>query len=284
MSTTASQATTDRGRTGDTTADSDGNVYTSPASSVPALAFDNASLVFENGTHALDGIDIAIRTGEFVSLVGPSGCGKSTLLRLAAGFDKPTAGDVRVATTQLGYVFQEATLLPWRSVLRNVELPAELAGVDKAARRAAAREAIERVGLTGFENHKPAQLSGGMRMRTSIARALTRAPELFLFDEPFGALDEITRQRLNEEVSGLYRRSGFTGVFVTHSVAEAVFMSTRIIVLTGRPGRVAADIAVPLDFPRTPELRYTPEFAEIAATVSAALHAAESTEATGRAA
>ncbi|WP_330179800.1 ABC transporter ATP-binding protein [Nocardia sp. NBC_01503] len=279
MSTTASQATTDRGRAGSSTADTDGNVYTGSA-----LAFRHASLVFENGTHALDGIDIAIRSGEFVSLVGPSGCGKSTLLRLAAGFDKPTGGTVEVATTKLGYVFQEATLLPWRSVLRNVELPAELAGVDKATRRAAASEAIERVGLTGFENHKPAQLSGGMRMRTSIARALTRAPELFLFDEPFGALDEITRQRLNEEVSGLYRRSNFTGVFVTHSVAEAVFMSTRIIVLTGRPGRVAADIAVPLDFPRAPELRYTPEFGEIAATVSAALHEAERLDPAERAA
>ncbi|MET9486403.1 ABC transporter ATP-binding protein [Nocardia sp. NPDC006630] len=286
MSTTASQAITGPGRAGATDAADDGNVYTRPAATAPALAFQNVSLVFENGTHALDGIDIDIRPGEFVSLVGPSGCGKSTLLRLAAGFDKPTAGAVAAATSKLGYVFQEATLLPWRSVLRNVELPAELSGVDKATRRAAARDAIERVGLSGFENHKPAQLSGGMRMRTSIARALTVAPELFLFDEPFGALDEITRQRLNEEVSGLYRRSGFTGVFVTHSVAEAVFMSTRVVVLTGRPGRVAADIPVPLDFPRTPELRYTPEFGAIAATVSAALHDAERTDITptGRAA
>ncbi|MFE3104185.1 ABC transporter ATP-binding protein [Nocardia tengchongensis] len=239
------------------------------------MAFHHVGLTFENGTHALDGIDIAIRPGEFVSLVGPSGCGKSTLLRLAAGFEKPTAGTISVATGKLGYVFQEATLLPWRSVLRNVELPAELAGVDKATRRAAAKAALELVGLTGFENHKPAQLSGGMRMRTSIARALTGEPELFLFDEPFGALDEITRQRLNEEVSGLYRRSGFTGVFVTHSVAEAVFMSTRVVVLTGRPGRVAADITVPLDFPRSPELRYSAEFAAVAAEVSEALHDAE---------
>lgn len=269
MSTSASEHRTGRGRAGDTDA-ADGNVYTGPA-----LAFQQLSLTFENGTQALDGIDIAIGAGEFVSLVGPSGCGKSTLLRLAAGFEQPTAGSVRVASGKLGYVFQEATLLPWRTLLRNVELPAELAGVDKGARRAAAREALERVGLAGFENHKPAQLSGGMRMRASIARALTGAPELFLFDEPFGALDEITRQRLNEEVSGLYRRSGFTGVFVTHSVAEAVFMSTRVVVLTGRPGRVAADITVPLDFPRTPEVRYTPEFGAIAAEVSAALHEAE---------
>ncbi|WP_084522504.1 ABC transporter ATP-binding protein [Nocardia inohanensis] len=269
MSTTASDRHTGQGRTEDTDA-ADGNVYDGPA-----LAFQQLSLTFENGTHALDSIDIAIGAGEFVSLVGPSGCGKSTLLRLAAGFEEPTAGTVRAATGKIGYVFQEATLLPWRSVLRNVELPAELAGVDKATRRADAQAALARVGLTGFENHKPAQLSGGMRMRASIARALTGSPELFLFDEPFGALDEITRQRLNEEVGGLYHRSGFTGVFVTHSVAEAVFMSTRVVVLTGRPGRVAADIAVPLEFPRTPELRYTPEFGEIAARVSAALHAAE---------
>lgn len=284
MRTTASNAAKGQGSDGLPDGSSDrnavaagsGNVYTGAASSGDtALGFRDVGLTFENGTHALEGIDIDIRPGEFVSLVGPSGCGKSTLLRLAAGFEKPTTGTVSVATGKVGYVFQEATLLPWRSVLRNIELPAELAGTDKATRRAAAREALELVGLTGFENHKPAQLSGGMRMRTSIARALTGAPELFLFDEPFGALDEITRQRLNEEVSGLYRRSGFTGVFVTHSVAEAVFMSTRVVVLTGRPGRVAADIAVPLDFPRKPESRYTPEFGAVAAEVSAALHDAE---------
>ncbi|MFI9537609.1 ABC transporter ATP-binding protein [Nocardia fusca] len=241
----------------------------------PALAFRNVSMVFENGTAALRDIDITVRPGEFVSLVGPSGCGKSTLLRLAAGFEDASSGAVDVAAGQLGYVFQEATLLPWRTVLRNVELPAELAGVDRTERRAAALDAIERVGLAGFEKHKPAQLSGGMRMRASIARALTLRPELFLFDEPFGALDEITRQRLNEEVGGLFRRDAFAGVFVTHSVPEAVFMSTRVVVLTGRPGRVAADIPVPLDFPREPGLRYTPEFADIAGTVSAALHTAE---------
>ncbi|MGW3280740.1 ABC transporter ATP-binding protein [Nocardia rhamnosiphila] len=240
----------------------------------PALAFRNVSMVFENGTAALRDIDITIRPGEFVSLVGPSGCGKSTLLRLAAGFEEASSGAVDVAAGQLGYVFQEATLLPWRTVLRNVELPAELAGVDRTERRAALG-AIERVGLAGFEKHKPAQLSGGMRMRASIARALTLRPELFLFDEPFGALDEITRQRLNEEVGGLFRRDAFAGVFVTHSVPEAVFMSTRVVVLTGRPGRVAADIPVPLDFPREPGLRYTPEFAEIAGAVSAALHTAQ---------
>ncbi|WP_405493324.1 ABC transporter ATP-binding protein [Nocardia sp. NBC_00511] len=279
MRTTASTSSEGQGPERDTDAAEGGNVYTASA-----LAFQNVGLTFENGTHALECIDIVIRPGEFVSLVGPSGCGKSTLLRLAADFEKPTTGSVSVSTAKVGYVFQEATLLPWRSVLRNVELPAELAGTGKAERRATARAALELVGLAGFENHKPAQLSGGMRMRASIARALTGAPELFLFDEPFGALDEITRQRLNEEVGGLYRREGFTGVFVTHSVAEAVFMSTRVVVLTGRPGRVAADIAVPLEFPRTPESRYSTEFGAIAAEVSAALHDAEREGATRRSA
>lgn len=267
MSTTAAPAVP--GRTGyTTTTDSGGDTG-------PALAFRRVSLTFPNGTRALDDIDIAIRPGEFVSLVGPSGCGKSTLLRVAAGFEAPSAGEVAVDTGRLGYIFQEATLLAWRSVLANVELPAELSGVDRRTRRAAARDAIDRVGLAGFENHKPAQLSGGMRMRASIARALTLRPELFLFDEPFGALDEITRQRLNEEVSALFRRESFAGVFVTHSVAEAVFLSTRVVVLTGRPGRVAADIPVPLEFPRDPRVRYTTEFAEIAAQVSAALREGE---------
>jgi NitT/TauT family transport system ATP-binding protein len=241
----------------------------------PALAFRGTSLTFANGTRALDGIDLEIRPGEFVSLVGPSGCGKSTMLRLAAGFETATAGAVDVNTGHLGYVFQEATLLPWRTVARNVELPAELAGVPKAERREAARDAVERVGLGGFEKHRPSQLSGGMRMRASIARALTMKPELFLFDEPFGALDEITRQHLNSEVGNLFARDGFAGVFVTHSVPESVFMSTRVVVLTGRPGRIAADIPVPFDFPRDPELRYTPAFANLAAEVSAALRGAK---------
>ncbi|SDD98461.1 ABC transporter ATP-binding protein [Glycomyces harbinensis] len=241
----------------------------------PALAFSGVSLTFDNGTRALADVDLQVRPGEFVSLVGPSGCGKSTMLRLAAGFETATAGTVDVATGHLGYVFQEATLLPWRTVARNVELPAELDGVPKRERREAARDAVERVGLAGFEDHRPAQLSGGMRMRASIARALTMKPELFLFDEPFGALDEITRQRLNSEVGNLFVRDGFAGVFVTHSVPESVFMSTRVVILNGQPGRVAADIPVPFAFPRDPELRYTAEFAAIASEVSAALRGAK---------
>ncbi|WP_024805598.1 ABC transporter ATP-binding protein [Nocardia sp. BMG51109] len=267
MSTSAAISSADAERAGYT--------KTAPAEAAPSLVLERVGLTFGNGTHALRDVDFAVRPGEFVSLVGPSGCGKSTLLRLAAGFERPTSGTVDVATGRLGYIFQEATLLAWRSVLANVELPAELAGADRRTRRAGALDAIERVGLAGFEKHKPAQLSGGMRMRASIARALTLRPELFLFDEPFGALDEITRQRLNQEVSQLFLRDSFAGVFVTHSVAEAVYMSTRVIVLTGRPGRVAAEIPVPLEFPRDPGIRFTAEFGEIATAVSAALHGAE---------
>jgi NitT/TauT family transport system ATP-binding protein len=171
-------------------------------------------------------------------------------------------------------VFQDATLLPWRSVLHNVQLPGQLTGMAKDERRKRADAAIERVGLTGFEKHRPAQLSGGMRMRVSIARALTLQPKLFLFDEPFGALDEITRERLNEDLNALFITDPFAGLFVTHSVSEAVFLSTRVLVLSARPGRIVADIEVPLPYPREPRLRYTPEFGEVAATVSAALREA----------
>ena len=234
---------------------------------------DAVSLTFPDGTHALEGIDLDVGHGELVAVVGPSGCGKSTLLRLLAGFEAPTAGAVLTDGSPLGYVFQDATLLPWRDLLGNVLLPAELAGRPAAASRAAAIEALERVGLAGFEAHRPAQLSGGMRMRASIARALTLQPRLFLFDEPFGALDEITRERLNEELSSLFVLDPFAGVFVTHSVPEAVYLATRVVVLSGRPGRIVADVPVPFPYPRVPELRYDPAFASVAGTVSTALRA-----------
>jgi NitT/TauT family transport system ATP-binding protein len=231
----------------------------------------DVSMAFPDGTHALAEVSLDVRRGELVALVGPSGCGKSTLLRLLAGFEQATSGTVATSGEGLGYVFQDATLLPWRTVLGNVVLPAELAGRPKAEAEAAARAAIGRVGLTGFEGHRPAQLSGGMRMRASIARALTLQPRLFLFDEPFGALDEITRERLNEELSSLFVLDPFAGLFVTHSVPEAVYLSTRVVVLSERPGRIVADIEVPFAYPRGPELRYAPEFAAVAGEVSAAL-------------
>jgi NitT/TauT family transport system ATP-binding protein len=237
----------------------------------PTIRFEDAGVVFPNGTRAVTGVSFAVRPGELVALVGPSGCGKSTLLRLAAGFQAPTTGQVHVRQVPIGYVFQEATLLPWRSVLRNVELPAQLAGLPAGTRRELAGAAIARVGLAGFEHHRPAQLSGGMRMRTSIARALTMRPELFLFDEPFGALDEMTREQLGEELNALFVAEPFAGLFVTHSVPESVFLATRILVLSGRPGRIVADIDVPFAHPRPPELRYDSDFAAIAAEVSRAL-------------
>jgi len=242
------------------------------ARSGSAVAFADVSMRFPDGTQALEGVTFRVGVGEFVSLVGPSGCGKSTLLRLVAGFETPSRGAVTSTSGEaVGYVFQDATLLPWRSVRHNVELPAQLRGVAPEERRRRADEAIRRVGLSGFEAHRPAQLSGGMRMRASIARALTLKPKLFLFDEPFGALDEITRERLHDELGALFVEEPFAGLFVTHSVPEAVFLSSRVIVMSSRPGRVVADIAVPFAYPRPPELRYRPAFAELAGRVSATL-------------
>jgi NitT/TauT family transport system ATP-binding protein len=248
----------------------------SPGSALdePAVVFDRVSLVYPNGTHAVDSVSFSVRRGEFVSLLGPSGSGKSTLLRLLAGFERPTSGAVRASDKRLGYVFQEATLLPWRSVLANVVLPAELAGVPRDVAIRGARRAIERVGLAGFEDHKPSELSGGMRMRTSIARMLTIEPPIFLFDEPFGALDEITRESLNHELVGMFAVDPFAGLFVTHSVRESVFLSTRVLVLSPRPGRVAADIPVPFPYPRSPELAYSREFADLTGEVARTLREA----------
>jgi NitT/TauT family transport system ATP-binding protein len=246
---------------------------------VPAdasIRFERVSVTYRDGTHALEAVSLQVRIGEFVSLVGPSGCGKSTLLRLVAGFQAPSAGTVSKSGEALGYVFQDATLLPWRSVIDNVELPGQLLGIDPLVRREHALAAIRRVGLSGFERHRPAELSGGMRMRASIARALTLQPKIFLFDEPFGALDEITRERLNEELGAFFVAEPFAGLFVTHSVPESVFLSSRVVVLSARPGRIVAEVEVPFAFPRRPELRYSPEFAEIAGRVSKALRAVSS--------
>jgi NitT/TauT family transport system ATP-binding protein len=233
-----------------------------------ALAFDRVSMVFPNGTAALQDVSFQVDWGEFVVIVGPSGCGKSTLLRIASGLEKATAGRVRVGGTNLGFVFQDPTLLPWRTVQTNVELLGELHGLDKDDRRIRADEAIEVVGLKGFERNHPKQLSGGMRMRVSLARTLTMKPEVALFDEPFGALDEITRGRLNDELLRLFLLERFAGLFVTHSIPEAVFLASRVVVMSGRPGRVLGEVTVPFDYPRATELRFDPEFAKVAGQVS----------------
>jgi NitT/TauT family transport system ATP-binding protein len=241
------------------------------ASTGTLLDFKNVAMQFPNGTVALQGVDLTVNRGEFVTVVGPSGCGKSTLLRIASGLEKASEGTVEVDTDRIGYVFQDATLLPWRNVQRNVELLAELQGDTRGARAAEAKEAIDLVGLTGFEGSLPRQLSGGMRMRASLARSLTLAPELFLFDEPFGALDEITRERLNDELLKLFTEQQFAGLFITHSVSEAVYLSTKVVVMSGRPGRVVDTFDVPFPMPRDPDIRFTAEFAELVGEVSHAL-------------
>ncbi len=242
----------------------------------PALAFDHTKMVFPDGTEAVRDVSFEIRRGEFVTIVGPSGCGKSTLLKIASGLLEATGGRVAVDRDRLGYVFQDATLLPWRNVLSNVELIAELHGIEKTERRRLALEAIETVGLTGFANHYPRSLSGGMKMRASLARTLTLKPPVFLFDEPFGAVDEITREHLNEETQRLFQQEGFAGLFITHSISEAVFMSTRVLVMSARPGTIVAEFDVPFDYPRNPELRFDPEFARLCGDISLALRGSHS--------
>ncbi len=238
------------------------------------LAFENIGMIFPDGTEALDTVSLTVEKGEFVTIVGPSGCGKSTLLKIASGLLEPTSGTVEVDRSRLGYVFQDATLLPWRTVRQNVELLAELHDISKSERAQLATDAINLVGLTGFEDHYPKSLSGGMKMRASVARTLTLNPPVFLFDEPFGAVDEITREHLNEETQQLFVRQGFAGLFITHSIGEAVFMSTRVLVMSARPGRIVAEYEIPFEYPRKPELRFDPDFAKLSGEVSLSLRGA----------
>jgi NitT/TauT family transport system ATP-binding protein len=238
-----------------------------------ALVFDHVSKTFPDGTRAIDEVTVDVHAGEMVAIVGPSGCGKSTLLRIASNLTTPTSGEIRLGPGNLGYVFQDATLLPWRTVQTNVELLAELAGLSSAERAERAKQAIALTGLGGFENHRPRALSGGMRMRVSLARALTMRPNIFLFDEPFGALDEITREHLGGELLNLFERERFAGLFVTHSVSEAAFLASRVLVMSPRPGRIVTEIAIPFDYPRPPDLRFQPEFASLAGHISASLRA-----------
>jgi NitT/TauT family transport system ATP-binding protein len=238
------------------------------------LTFDGVSKTFPDGTHAVDATSFSVGAGELVAIVGPSGCGKSTLLRIASGLDTPTTGSVAVDRNSLGYVFQDPTLLQWRTVRRNIELFAELEGMDRAERGRRVADNVSLVGLEGFEDKYPKQLSGGMKMRASLARSLLMEPAMFLFDEPFGALDEITRERLNDELLGLFQRKGFGALFITHSISEAVFLSTRVLVMSPRPGRVVGQFDVPFAYPRSPELRFEPEFGELCGDVSHALRGA----------
>jgi NitT/TauT family transport system ATP-binding protein len=238
------------------------------------LSFDRIGMVFPDGTEAIRDVSFGVDKGEFVTVVGPSGCGKSTLLKIASGLLDPTRGSVLVDRERLGYVFQDPTLLPWRTVQQNVELLPELHAMGRAERGALATRAIETVGLKGFEHHYPKSLSGGMRMRCSLARTLTLNPPLFLFDEPFGAVDEITREHLNEETQRLFVSEGFAGLFITHSISEAVFLSTRVLVMSARPGRIVAEFDVPFAYPRNPDLRFQPEFARLSGELSHALRGA----------
>ncbi len=239
-----------------------------PSSGAPALEFAELSMVFPDGTHALDNVSFQVHRGEFVTVVGPSGCGKSTLLRIASGLESNTSGTCAVDHDSIGYVFQDATLFPWRTVRHNVELLAELHGVDKATMAPKVDESLALVGLKEHEEKYPKQLSGGMKMRASLARSLVLQPDVFLFDEPFGALDEITRERLNDELLSLFKQLQFAGLFITHSIAEAVFLSTRVIVMSARPGRIVADYDVPFEYPRSHDLRYDAAFAELSGQIS----------------
>jgi NitT/TauT family transport system ATP-binding protein len=229
---------------------------------------------------SLDGFDFAVRQGEFVSLLGPSGCGKSTALRLIAGLAAPTNGAIdwrdgrKPAPGDLGFVFQEPTLMPWANVFNNVRLPLKLLDLDRAAAAARVTAALAGVGLVEFARAYPRELSGGMKMRVSIARALATAPQLLLMDEPFAALDEITRFRLANDLLRLWQTLGKTVVFVTHSVFESVFLSNRIVVMTPRPGRVFAEIVIDARYPRDESFRTSPEYAGFCRRVSQALAAA----------
>ncbi len=232
-------------------------------------------------TTALQGIDLEIEPGEFVSLIGPSGCGKSTLLRIIGDLIQPTSGTASVngkparqarIDHDYGIVFQDAVLYDWRTVGKNIALPLELARWNRRRRVAKVNEMLDLVELTGFENHHPWQLSGGMQQRVAIARALSFDPSLLLMDEPFGALDEMTRERMNMELLRIWEASRSTVVFVTHSIAEAVFLSTRVVVMSPRPGRISTVITVDLPQPRTATTREEPRFFELVTDVREALH------------
>jgi NitT/TauT family transport system ATP-binding protein len=246
-----------------------------------AVSIHKVSKQFKGGTTALESIDLEIEQGEFVSLIGPSGCGKSTLLRIIGDLIEPSSGELTVngksarqarRDHDYGVVFQDAVLYDWRNVAKNIALPLELAGWDRERRNKRIDEMLDLVELQGFGEHHPWQLSGGMQQRVAIARALSFDPALLLMDEPFGALDEMTRERLNAELLRIWEASSSTVVFVTHSIAEAVFLSTRVVVMSPRPGRVSRIIPIDLSQPRSAATREEPRFFELATEVREALH------------
>jgi NitT/TauT family transport system ATP-binding protein len=260
------------------------------AAGAPVIKIQRLSLVFhakDGPVHALADIDLQIGRGEFVSLIGPSGCGKTTLLRVIADLERPTGGSISVngispeearLKRAYGYVFQAPALFPWRNISRNVALPLEIMGLEKAERDKRVRSQLDLVNLTGFERKFPWQLSGGMQQRVSIARALSVEPDLLLMDEPFGALDEIVRDHLNEQLLQLWAKTDKTVVFVTHSIPEAVFLSSKIVVMTPRPGKIHDVIDSDLPRERTLDIRETPAFLEIARRVREGLRAGHSYE------
>ncbi len=248
----------------------------------PYIKLENLTKRYANGNVVLDQINLDFQKGEFVSLIGPSGCGKSTLLKLISSLTPITSGSISIDGMQpvnareiMSFIFQDATLLPWRTVEANVGLGLEIEGIPKFTRLEKVNSLLALVGLEQVGKKFPRELSGGMKMRVSIARALATTPEILLLDEPFAALDEMTRDRLNEELLRLREQSGWTGIFVTHSVAEAVFLSTRIIVLSANPGQVAQDIPVNFPFPRTEELRLSTEYEQMVTHVSRSLRAVQ---------
>ena len=245
----------------------------------PFVSVSGLNKTYPNGLAVLQDVSFTARSGDFISLIGPSGCGKSTILRLLAGLMESTSGSMIIdglvpknAREITSFVFQEATLLPWRNVESNVALTLELEGVSRRRRKEKTAQLLKLVGLEDFSHLYPRQLSGGMKMRVSIARALASSPRLLLMDEPFGALDEITRNRLNEELLRLKQKQKWTAFFVTHSVAEAVFLSNRVLVMAARPGRISREIAIDLPAERSAELREDKHYQELVSQVAAALH------------
>jgi NitT/TauT family transport system ATP-binding protein len=249
----------------------------------PEVEFSSVTKSYGNGKPVLQAISLTILKGEFVSVIGPSGCGKSTILKLISGLTTPTSGTICVdgmtpknARETVSYIFQDATLLPWRTVRRNVALALELEGAPRDRRERKTVALLELVGLGAVADSYPRELSGGMKMRVSIARALATSPKLLLMDEPFAALDEMSRDRLNEEILRLRTEQKWTAVFVTHSVAEAVFLSTRIVILAPNPGRIFAELPVNLSQPRNAALRNAPEFDALVGRVAHTLREARS--------